>query len=72
MEINLPSRDEYVRENWNVFESDYIPAYKCPECGETVYRNNNVMICTYPPRHEYICKSCGYCETLWDCYVNVR
>lgn len=39
---------------------------KCPHCGkETVVRNNQKILTSYPPQLEYKCTSCG---SVWSEY----
>ncbi len=33
---------------------------RCPKCGEKVYKLNNQIYTSYPPKHKYICKKCGW------------
>ena len=33
---------------------------RCPKCGEKVYKLNNQIYTSYPPKHKYICKRCGW------------
>lgn len=33
---------------------------ECPECGEFLYRDDSVVLATYPAQHRYECKKCGW------------
>ena len=42
---------------------------KCPHCGkETVVRNNQKILTSYPPQLEYKCTSCGQ---VWSAYNDI-
>lgn len=36
---------------------------ECPKCGKYVYKNDGIVLCTYPPEYEYKCKKCGWTGT---------
>ena len=33
---------------------------RCPKCDELVYKLNNIIFTSYPPKHKYICKNYGW------------
>jgi len=36
----------------------------CPKCGKPLYRDQSIVLTTYPPQFSYVCLSCnwvGYC-----------
>lgn len=33
---------------------------ECPECGDYVFKNNQIVLTTYPPKHRYECFNCGW------------
>ena len=33
---------------------------ECPKCGAHLFRDNMVVLSTYPPQHKYICKKCNW------------
>ena len=37
---------------------------KCPECGQYIYRRNDVVLTSYPPQFQYECK-CGWVGYNW-------
>lgn len=57
--------ERYERPVW----SDYAPvAAKCEKCGGQLYKNNSMILTTYPPQHQYVCSICKNVETS---YVNL-
>lgn len=35
----------------------------CPRCGEAIYRDDRVVLTTYPPKYRYECHKCGWFDT---------
>ncbi len=38
---------------------------KCPKCGEYIYRDDTIVLPTYPVQYKYFCKKCGW--NGWNC-----
>lgn len=36
---------------------------ECPKCGNLIYRDDTVVLTTYPPQHSYICLNCDWVGT---------
>ena len=36
---------------------------ECPECGEYLYKNTLMVLCTYPPQYRYECIECRWHDT---------
>lgn len=34
----------------------------CPNCGNVMKRENNLICTSYPPQHKYTCDNCGQVE----------
>lgn len=53
---------------WEVFKSieelrpsPYTPlGVECPKCGKLIWRNNQIVLTTNPPKYEYVCLECGW------------
>lgn len=46
--------------NENSLPHEEITNIKCPKCGELVYKMNDTVFTSYPPKHKYKCKKCGW------------
>ena len=51
----------------NIF-ADEFSIYKkteaeCSKCGSPLYQNVYIVLTSYPPQYQYICKACGNVET---------
>ena len=36
---------------------------ECPKCSAKIYRRTDTVLACYPPKHSYICESCGWIGT---------
>lgn len=48
---------EAQRNDWGRYTE---MAVECPNCGASLFRDNLVVLSTYPPMHKYICKKCEW------------
>ena len=58
----LPTKEEYenlIINNSYFPEGGLKPQYLCSECGGGMYRNEMVVLTTYPAKYEYRCNKCG-------------
>jgi predicted RNA-binding Zn-ribbon protein involved in translation (DUF1610 family) len=65
-ERNLPTKQDYhnkVMEEYQL-DTDWSskPFYKCPKCGEGMYRNMQNEYRSYPTKYDYKCLKCGFKE----------
>ena len=37
---------------------------ECPKCGERLYRDNSIVLTTYPPQHRLECFNCKFTTTV--------
>ena len=59
---------EIELERFNADHFDGYTWYKpvdaaCSKCGSQLYINDMVVLTSYPPQYQYICKECGNVET---------
>lgn len=33
---------------------------ECPECGAKLFRRNDIILTTYPPKYQYECDKCNW------------
>ena len=33
---------------------------KCPMCGEYIYRDNTIVLTTFPAQYRYFCRNCDW------------
>ena len=53
---------------WDTFNSieelrpaPYTPIdVECPKCGKNIWRNNQIVLASIPPKYEYVCLECGW------------
>ena len=38
---------------------------KCPECGEYIYRDDTIVLTSYPAQYKYFCEKCGWSGTSY-------
>jgi len=62
----LPTKQEHhnkVMEEYQL-DTDWSskPFYKCPKCGQGMYRNMQTEYRSYPTRYDYKCLKCGFEE----------
>lgn len=64
MESRLPTQDEYKELFATISRSNEWsnPLYICPKCGGNVRRNETIVLTSNPPKHQYKCEKCGFCE----------
>ena len=47
--------------NLNKIEDKYsITNIECPKCGKFIYKNNMMVLTSYPPKTLYECLECGW------------
>jgi transposase-like protein len=52
-----------IKKKW--VKAVYIKEMYCDVCGEKMEKSG-LMLTSFPPQIEYICKKCGYTETVWS------
>ena len=38
---------------------------KCPECGKNLFRDNQIVLTSYPPKHRLECMNCGFATSVY-------
>ena len=33
---------------------------ECPKCGELLLMRTDMVLTSYPPQYQYVCKTCGW------------
>lgn len=36
--------------------------FSCPKCGRRVFKQTNMVLACYPPKHRYFCGTCDWME----------
>lgn len=37
----------------------------CPKCGSSIYRNDGIILASYPPMRQYKCVECGWFDITY-------
>ena len=56
--------EDFKKERHRVAYNGYVKTgIECPKCGKNIYRRIDVVLASYPPKHSYFCKDCGWTGT---------
>lgn len=54
---------EYINEDiiYGMYGERYEPVeVECPKCKNRLYKRTDIVLTSYPPKHEYKCINCGW------------
>ena len=58
-ELEKEYNEETIQYDYNVYRPTNA---KCSKCGHQLYINDTVVLTSYPPMYQYMCKDCGNIE----------